>query len=65
MRKSLQQFRSADTNNDGYLDRNEVARFPFIAKEFNRIDADGDGRISPEEFQRFRRFQAEQRFKKQ
>jgi serine/threonine protein kinase len=64
-RKALQQFRAADANGDMHLDRSEVARFPLLAKEFQRIDEDGDGRISPEEFWRFRRFQAQQRPNKQ
>jgi Ca2+-binding EF-hand superfamily protein len=49
------QFRSADTDGDGYLSRREVrARFPLMARIFDRIDADGDGRISFDEFVRFR-----------
>lgn len=58
-------FQSADRNGDGYLTRTEVAgHFPLIGREFHRIDADGDGRISPQEFFRFRRFQARQRLQK-
>jgi hypothetical protein len=59
------EFHSADGNRDGYLSRDEAqGRFPFIAKEFQRIDRDGDGRISPHEFVDLRRAQAEQPFMK-
>jgi len=65
-KKIAQEFKSADRDGDGYLSRAEVqGRFAFIDREFGRVDADGDGRISPEEFWRMRRFQAEQRLKKQ
>ena len=61
-----QEFRSADRNGDGYLSRDEIqGRFAFIEREFSRVDADGDGRISPDEFWQLRRFQLEQRLKKQ
>jgi serine/threonine protein kinase len=65
-KKVDQEFRSADRNGDGYLSREEIqGRFTFVEREFGRVDADGDGRISPEEFWRMRRFQAEQRARKQ
>jgi serine/threonine protein kinase len=65
-KKVAQEFKSADRNSDGYLSRDEVqSRFPLMEREFGRVDADGDDRISPEEFWRMRRFQAEQRARKQ
>jgi hypothetical protein len=63
-RDTVVQFRAADTNGDGYLSAEEMQRFPFLAKEFDRIDNDGDGRISLAEFQRARMLQAERRMAK-
>jgi len=64
-RKAATEFRSADRDGNGYLTRDEVrGRFPLIEREFNRVDADRDGRISPQEFFRLRRWQAQQRAQK-
>jgi len=58
-------FLDADRDGDGYLTRAEVAgRFPLIEREFERVDADRDGRISPQEFFRLRRFQARRNVQK-
>jgi serine/threonine protein kinase len=52
------EFQSADANADGYLQPPEVrGRFPFIAKDFVRVDTDHDGRISLREFLELRRQQ--------
>lgn len=58
-REAEAQFKSSDTNSDGYLSRDELSRFPFIAREMQRLDTDRDGRLSPKEFLRARRVQAE------
>jgi serine/threonine protein kinase len=56
------EFRGADRNNDGYLAPAEVeGLFPFIAKEFNKVDRDGDRRISLDEFAELRRQQFERK----
>jgi serine/threonine protein kinase len=55
-----EESRGADRDRDGYLSRDEVqGRFPFIQREFGRVDADGGGRISQGEFEALRRRQAE------
>lgn len=57
-----EEFRGADRDRDGFLSPAEVeGRFPFIAREFGRVDRDGDRRISPEEFSALRRMQQEGR----
>lgn len=56
------EFRGADRDGDGYLSPAEVeGRFPLIAREFSRIDRDGDRRISLDEFTELRRLQVEAR----
>ncbi len=56
------EFRDADRDGDGYLSAAEVeGRFPFIARDFGRVDRDGDRRISLDEFADLRRLQSQQR----
>lgn len=46
-----QRLSEADANHDGYLDRSEVANLPRLKRGFDRIDTDGDGRLSKAELQ--------------
>lgn len=60
------EFKSADSNCDGYLSPDEMrAHFPFLAREFSRVDKDGDGRISQQEFMQAKRIMLERRLQKQ
>jgi EF hand domain-containing protein len=42
-------FRQLDTNQDGYITRDEARDSPAVTRRFSELDRDGDGRISPEE----------------
>jgi hypothetical protein len=64
--KPLAEFKSADANADGFISREEAkARFPALARAFDRVDTDGDGRVSPQEFVQAKRAMLERRFGKQ
>lgn len=41
-------FERLDINNDGYLETNEMR--PRMQQRMNRLDTDGDGKISKDEF---------------
>lgn len=44
-------WKKLDANGDGRLSRDEVAGHPRLAKDFDAIDANKDGFLSPEELQ--------------
>ncbi|MBC7160593.1 MAG: hypothetical protein H5U26_00595 [Immundisolibacter sp.] len=52
-RKSAQdRLRAADANQDGFIDRAEAeASLPRVAKAFDRLDGNADGKLSVEEVQ--------------
>lgn len=48
-----QRFDHLDSNNDGYLTKNELDAQPQLLKQFQRWDTDRDNKISLVEFKRF------------
>lgn len=45
-----ERLKVADTNKDGLIDCDEAqAKLPRLAKRFDAIDADGDGKLSSDE----------------
>lgn len=44
-----ERLRSADTNGDGMISREEAQALPRLAKHFDQIDADKNGQITAEE----------------
>lgn len=49
-RQALQaRWQTADANQDGFIDRNEAQALPPIAKRFDELDTNGDGRLSMDE----------------
>jgi Ca2+-binding EF-hand superfamily protein len=42
-------FKSADKDNNGYLDEKEAKKSPFFGNIFKQIDRDGDGKITEKE----------------
>ncbi len=46
----LPRFAELDRNHDSYVDSSEAAAYPAYARTFSQADADGDGRLSPDEY---------------
>ncbi len=48
---ALERLQAADANKDGFIDKAEAdARLPRVAKNFDKLDTNGDGQLSPDEF---------------
>ena len=42
-----------DRDQDGYINREDARAWPELTREFDRFDADHDGRLSRAEFENF------------
>jgi len=50
-KKANERFSKTDENNNGTLDKAEVAKhLPYVAESFEKYDKDGDGKLTWEEF---------------
>lgn len=49
MKQAADRFKEADKNSDGKLSREEAKAMPRIDKNFDAIDADKDGQVTPDE----------------
>lgn len=47
------EFHRLDGDGDGYISREDAARWPDLVRSFDRYDADHDGRLSRVEFENF------------
>ena len=45
-----QRFNAADLNHDGGLDRKEAKAMPVVAAYFDKIDTNGDGKVTRQEY---------------
>lgn len=53
--KMQERLKAADTNGDGLIDRSEAeAGLPRVAEHFDKLDADGDGKLSRDELRKMR-----------
>ena len=48
--RDAKSFAELDTNRDGVIDRKEAQASPALAKSFEAVDVNGDGRVSVEEY---------------
>lgn len=64
--RARQRFHEADTNADGVLSREELARLnPGAAKNFDQLDRNADGGLSEQEVAQAMRKHVRQRYKRQ
>ncbi|MCG8311726.1 MAG: hypothetical protein MI976_00785 [Pseudomonadales bacterium] len=51
--KEVNQFKSLDTDSDGYISGTEATASQPVSASFGKLDADTDGRLSAEEFSKY------------
>jgi hypothetical protein len=56
--KLTARFNAADTDHDGKLTREEAAKMPMVARNFDQIDKAGEGYVTLDEVQAFARERA-------
>ena len=59
--KGEKNFKKADKDNDGTLDKDEAKALPRVAKNFDAIDTDKDGTVSEKEIHDFMKAQHDKR----
>ncbi len=49
------EWSDSDSNRDGFLSKDELVPFPGVVRQFEKIDTDGDGKLSEVEYGDWRR----------
>jgi hypothetical protein len=49
-KQTAPEWSQADSNRDGFLTKNELVSYPTLGQDFDKIDTDGDNRISQDEY---------------
>lgn len=44
------EWTKSDSNRDGFLTKDELVSYPTLGQDFDKIDTDGDNKISQEEY---------------
>jgi hypothetical protein len=59
-KETAPEWSQADTNRDGFLTKNELVSYPTLGQDFDKIDANGDNRISQDEYIAWRKLGSKQ-----
>ena len=55
LKEPTMQFSRLDQDQDGRISKGEIKGDPGLAEDWDRLDDNGDGNLSPEEFEKFSR----------